>query len=387
MRRNAVPAALTLAVAASRLFPGAPLVDLSSGAPASGARLALPWAHLIMTPFSTLADALTCASLSQNLGFLAWLAAAYAAWRAARGPLGWRREGLFAAKAFGLLAAFLLWGVLWPRAAARLELDDAEFVRFDAHSHTDRSWDGRKGFDAEANRDWHRRTGFDAAFVTDHNLAPLPPSWRDGVALLGGSELTVHDTHILFLGSGVPLHLERAGPPAIRRLLSAGAPAAAIMSLPEYWRHHWGPDLEEFARWGAAGFELQSASPKALEFPAENARAVAELARARGLALVAGSDNHGYGSCACAWNAARLPGWRSLAPEALERELVAAIRQGATTPVARSRRPAAQGPALLLDAPLGVWSLLRSWSAAQCAAALAWLWAGPLFWALRPSRV
>lgn len=382
MRRPAAAAAgLSAVVLASRLLPAPPLVDVASGLPPEGFRLEPPLGHLLTTPFSCLADLLTFNSARQWWAWGAWLLLGY--WLLA--PRSRRGLLLYPAYLAGL-AAFLAWALLSGRPAARLRAADPDVLLIDFHSHTSFSWDGRRSFIPEANAAWHRDMGFSAGFITDHNRvdgalrarAASDASYRS----LAGSEVSLHDAHLVLLDARpVDNRLYNANLGGIRRFLAdARGRGPVILSLPEYWKHHW-DRLETLAGWGVSGIEVVNASPKALDLPPRKLAAVLELSRRRGLFVVGISDNHGWSRASFVWNAMRLPGHAALAPEALERAVRAGLARGrseAVRVIARTKRAPARGPMIALDPPLALWTMLRTLSAAQAAVLLAWAWG---FWA------
>ena len=413
-RRPFVLAAVaTLIVAAARFFPAPALLDAATGAPAEGFRLAVPLAHLLLTPFATLGDLAVCSSVPQALELLLFLFAL-------AGPFGWLalgrdrdelRQPLIALRVIGLWGALvwsvLAWGALWPRAPARIEADDQDLMAVDFHSHSSYSHDGRSWFTPAANLAWHRRAGFGAAFITDHNRVDGAREarrvgrvgWtpeRGGAAPLWGEELSLHDAHVLLLGAEAAVDNEDyRGMEGLERFLRASRGTLgglAVPSLPEYYEHHRGR-LETLADWGAAGFEIVAASPRGLTVPPAFRLQVADLCRRRGLFVTGGSDNHGYGSTSCVASFVRIPGWRTLEPAALEREVLAALGRGgfgAVRVIARAhalQQPEPGSVAVALETPRALWRAARAWSAAQALAAVLWAWALAAVCALAGKKV
>lgn len=395
----------TLLILASRLRPLAPLVDAATGLPFPEARLHLPPAHLLLTPFSAWADLITCNSLKEHIALLAFLLLGYGPFRWL--ALGHGRQEWNSPRAvlkslalyLGLCAAFIAWAVFGPRSPSRLVLQDPDLIAVDFHSHTSRSWDGRKSFTPERNAAWHQRTGFDGGFVTDHNTAAgsseaKSASLRDwslgrrGYASFEGEEVSLKDSHIVVLGQKRPIDsgLYAHGIEDVRRFLREAGPlygGLTVMSLPEYWKNHRGR-LEELADWGANGFEIVNGAPRGMDFPEEGRRRVVEICRRRNLFLAGASDNHGYGETACVWNVLRIPGWREMNPDLLQKAVTDALRRegfGAVRVIARNRLAPADSAMIWLDAPRALWVMLRAFTGAQALAALLWLWLLSLaFW-------
>jgi len=287
-----------------------------------------------------------------------------------------------AASFLAAIGAFLAWGALLPRPIPRLVAADSSFIIFDSHSHTARSHDGRKAFDAAANAAWHARAGFDAAFITDHNAFTA----RRAPRMLNGEELSLNGLHMVMLGndslvSNKPWDASFDSSLGLLRLLgrvpsSDSRRPYLIASLPEYWRNHWGPDIGRVIAAGAQGLEIWTTSPRAMDFPADKRREVIARAQSLGLALFGATDMHGLGYAATVWNVMSLPGWRSLDDSALTGQLLAQLRAspGAVRVVVMRRRIAPNRAAQILGTPLSVLTVLRAASQGHAIALLGWIW-------------
>ena len=175
MRRWRVPLILSLVVVLAQVFHTSPLIDVVTGSAPGDVRLAFPVLHILLAPLTLLADWLNGGSTADLYGFAGWAVILYVTARLAAGTDAQThrrtvREALHALAFLAAFGAFLAWGTLAPRPIPRLVASDSQLIIFDTHSHTERSHDGRKGFDAAANAAWHARAGFDAAFITDHNV-------------------------------------------------------------------------------------------------------------------------------------------------------------------------------------------------------------------------
>jgi hypothetical protein len=256
----------------------------------------------------------------------------------------------------------------------------------DVHSHTALSHDGRRGFGPGENARWHGRAGFDAAFITDHNVFGAAKSWRADAAgrrprLLDGEELSLSGLHLLVLGNaGVianrPYDASWDSTGVLIRQLHADA-LFLVASLPEYWEHHWGAQLGDLTAWGVDGFEIWTESPRAMDFPPADRRAVIARCRLENRPMFGATDMHGFGNSATVWNLVRLPGWRVPNDTALARALVARFRAGGATAnqVVALRRwlPEARiGSAF--SVPINLALLLRTASRPHALALLGWIW-------------
>jgi hypothetical protein len=410
-----LPLLLSACVALGQLLHLAPLTDAVAGATPADVRLAYPAAHVLLAPFTLLADWLNGSPARELKGFVAWALAVYGFRRlaarqgSASGALRRALRELGAGALFvGALTLYAAWGSLLPRPIPRLVAAGSDVLVFDLHSHTDASHDGRVGFDAAANAAWHARAGFDAAFVTDHNTAQAIRAWRGNgpgrAVLLPGIELSLSGLHLLALGTDreIPSAPSRgdwratgqlvralaagdtAAPPAGRDSpatrpsgVATSAPPFLVASLPEYWEHHWGADLDTLVAWGVHGLEVWTTSPKAMDFPPARRRETIARCRHDGLAMFAATDMHGLGYAASAWNVTRVRGWRRLEAGALGAVLVAKFRREgpAATEVVVLRRwlpeTAAQAT---IAVPLNLVLLLRTATPAHGAALLGWIW-------------
>lgn len=384
-------------VLAARLNPGPALVDAVTGAPLPGARLVFPLSHLALTPLSTAADLAVCSSVEQILSFLLFTAALGLPLRwgyLAHGADEWWGLGS-SSRAFGVWLACVLgfsaWAALVPRAAPKLVLADPDLIAVDFHSHSARSWDGRARFTPSRNIEFHEAAGFGAGFLTDHNTvagleearelsARRRRAGRSDYLSLDGQELSLEGAHVVVIGSAKPIDpAGYGGFDGLKRLLAQAWPVyggLALLSLPEYWRHH-DERLAELATSGAAGLEIFTSSPKALRFPEPARRRAVELCRSRGMFLAGATDNHGYGSSSCVWSLMRLPGWRGLDSGPRQDAVLARLRSDgfSAVTVARRARPAgAAGSDGWLDFPLAYWAAARAWTPAQSLVVLGWFW-------------
>lgn len=303
MRRYPIALALLVLVLVSALEPLPPLVDVVTGGAPTGADLVRPVAYTVLAPVSNVLDALTFLSLERARAFLVvWVVAlaGWGAWR--RGTPSQRvRRGLFGPLLVALSGAA---AVALPRPVPALVSSDAAVTVIDYHAHTAASHDGRPGWTAADLAVWHAAQGFQASYVTDHNVM-FAGQVEDPIRLLPGVEWSISGQHIVALGSAGAI--DRAvydrDPRALLGVFGTlhRQGALAILSLPEYWRDHWG-DLDDFIAAGADGVEIVNCAPKAIGFPSSLRARVLQLAAQHDLLVVGASDNHGWGKVTCVWN-------------------------------------------------------------------------------------
>jgi hypothetical protein len=129
---------------------------------------------------------------------------------------------------------------------------------------------------------------------------------------------------------------------------------------------------------GVVGIELSDGSPRGIEQSQRDRRRIIRLAASLHLALVAGSDNHGWGRTAVAWSVLHIPRWRTLGPDSLGMRIVARIRTArrhAVEVIAR-RSPDAAGSHVLLVATLPevAWNILLTMSPLERLTWITWTW-------------
>jgi hypothetical protein len=427
-----LPLLFSACVVLGQILRISPLVDVVADAPPLGVRVTYPLGHILCAPLTLLADWLNGSPARELKGCLVWMLVAFALARVALHgrraagpdrPQGWRlarREAVAGLLGVAFLALFVAWGALAARPIPRLVAADPDLLIFDAHSHTATSHDGRPGFDVAANAAWHARAGFDAAYVTDHNTAQAiraalaePPG---ASVALPGVELSLNGLHLLALGTSAEIRNApyRDSWDATGRLIRAlasgpspggttaptdttGSPWAPgqpvpggapflVASLPEYWQHHWGPDIGALIRWGVRGFEIWTTAPRAMDFPETLRREVITRCRLEGLAVFAATDMHGYGYSASAWNVTRVVGWRRLGATELSAVLVAKFRRegfDANRVVVLQRWIPETPVQAAVAVPLNLVLILRSATPAHAASLLGWIWIVTLLSGLR----
>ena len=357
------PVALVVLIIVALAVPVAsPVVSIVTGRPVPGVTLAHPVTYLLLAPLCGVLDALTALSVSQHVAFLAFALSLFVIWRLFRLWRPTRRRGLLLTGLIelGMLALFLgtlvgvyAVGVLVARPMARLHVEDPDVVVVDFHSHTLSSHDGRKSFTAERNRAWHRAAGFDVAYVTDHDStrAALDAEKRnprragDGTVLLAGREVVYRDMHVTTIGIFDPRTRtstsQPCGPwPVVVGTIPANLSRVPLAECPD----HGG---------GLSAIELLDGAPKGLEVGDRQRDRILAIADSLDLAIVASSDNHGWGSTAVGWSLMRISGWRDMTPEQLNDAIVRTIRTEGrhAVEVVGLRRPR--------DVPEGLWATVQ----------------------------
>jgi hypothetical protein len=413
-RLRALPIGLltvVVLIAVSALFTRDPLQDAATSGPVTEAWLRLPTGYLLLAPVSNILDTLTLLSLRQHIALLVTIVVCYAIWwwtvgRALLGVVTPGRRVLREAARIGVgLVVFIAVyaGVaIMPRPMAALEVS-ADILVVDFHSHTKFSHDGRPDWTPEDVRAWHRNAGFDVAYITDHRTfegardgwANNPSPVGGGTVLLPGIEVSWRGEHVNVLDAdrmyrGLLSETLRDVDESALKMSSTlpNSEPVLIETMPG--------DLSKVvaaAGNGTAGIraiEVVDGAPKGLGQTRRERARIVHLADSANIALVAGSDNHGWGHTAAGWTLMFVPGWRSATPELLTSGLSRILRsgrRGATRVVERYVADTETGVALPLTVPLVAWGMLRTLSSDERIVWLAWTIALYLLWRLKRRRI
>jgi hypothetical protein len=366
--------------------------DAVSLEPVAEARLQLSAAYLSIAPISNVLDTLTLLTVGQHIAIVLWIIAAFGIWRvlrARRRPVRLRTEVLAAACLVVAIALTYVVGALMPRPMAQLTVSDATVIVVDFHSHTMYSHDGRPGWTEEDVRNWHRAAGYDVAYITDHatfegaerGIASNPGLAGEGTTILQGLEVVYRGEHVNILSAGRRYRglttpdlkdmdvqsLQLAG------FLRATAPVL-VETVPARLRQV--PARTNDAP-GVDAIEIVDGSPRGLAEDRRDRQQIVHIADSLNLALVAGSDNHGWGHTAPGWTLLRVPGWRGMRTDSLSRRLEDVLRGGrrqAARTVERRVAAATNPVSVGFAAPLVAWRMLTTLSADERVMWLIWVW-------------
>jgi hypothetical protein len=129
---------------------------------------------------------------------------------------------------------------------------------------------------------------------------------------------------------------------------------------------------------GVRAIEIVDGAPRGLTQTRGDRSRIVRLADSLDLALVAGSNNHGWGRTAPGWTLLRIDNWRSAAPDQLAQAIETTLRggRGATRVVERRVAEAGRNPLLLaLTVPAVGWRMLTTLSGDQRVMWVVWAWA------------
>lgn len=404
-RLLAIAAAVSLAVVIAGWFPVAPVRDAATLQDVPEVSLVRPTAYVDFAPFSDVLDTITLLSERQHIAVLLGLAAVWALWRFARpGGMrqGWRGNlGSFAALVTSITVVYAAAAFL-PRPVAHLASLDPDVLRIDFHSHTQASKDARRSFSIESNRAWHHAGGYDVAYVTDHDtfagaeqgLANDPPTGNDGTVLLPGIEVSWQGEHVGVLGDeqisrcvlSANLHDMDPQDPVPASCRSVRAPFVV-------WNHPRDPQLAKlpFANGTVRAIEVANGALHGMDLIRTKRQQIVALAQQHGLALLSGTDIHGWGAAAPNWTLLRLEGWRRFDRDELAARIEQALRVGgfrATRVVERATAdPGTSATALSLSVVLVPWRMLTALSMDERKMWLLWTWGiAIVVWQVRRRR-
>jgi hypothetical protein len=288
------------------------------------------------------------------------------------------------------VAAVYVVGALVPRPMAALAIGDLEVVAVDVHTHTGYSHDGRAGWGAEEVRGWHAAAGYDVAYVSDHRsyqgaeegVAGNPTVAAQGAVLLSALEAVYRGERVNILSAGrvyrgvtTPnLWDVDTSALALASLVTGREPVLAQTfpgRLDRVTPAH-GPGTA-----GVRALEIVDGAPRGLTQTRRDRSRIVRLADSLDLALVAGSNNHGWGRTAPGWTLMRIDNWRAATPDQLARAIETTLRggRGATRVVERHVADAGYNPILLaLTVPAVTWRMLTTLSSDQRVMWVVWVW-------------
>jgi hypothetical protein len=397
LRRAILPAAASALLLLSGFFARSPIFDAVTLTQVPGISLRhSPW-YSAVAPLSNIFDGLTLLSLPQvfsAFGFVCVIAAVLRARStslrksSALPPYRGRDHLRFGANVIGAIIAVSGLALLMPRPTSALRTTGDELT-IDFHSHTSASHDGRPAFTPEANREWHRKTGFDVAYISDHHtfagaLAGMQANPRvagEGTILLPALEYRDADEHVIALGldpaTTNPERREWHPMYASENTSYLSAPALLILSLPGDVTTV--PADEEIGVARLGGIEISDGSPRGIEQAADDRDEIVAMARRRNLAILSGSDNHGWGHTAAAWSVMRIPGWRQMSPIRLDAAIRTALftMRGAAVQVISRRAPVGNSVlSIALTGPELGWEIVSDIGWPERFAWVGWIWAG-----------
>ncbi len=352
-----------------------PILNAETGRAAATAVLVHSAAYTMLAPICNLLDALTVLSLRQHYAVLATVVAIVFAWRVARAfSRGTTvvRELRAAGWTLGGIVIVYGGGAIIPRPMSAIAMRDSNDVVVDFHSHTNFSWDARQWFSTKRNRDWHAAAGFDVAYVSDHKTlegAKLAQSHNplragDGTTLLPALEARDQYEHVIAIGIDTSFVFDPKGdwhdPARDTSLAITAAAPMLILTIPGSITRLPPNEINGYARLYA--IELSDGAPKGIGVYQQQRADVIRFADSLNLAVVAGSDNHGWGRTAAGWSVMQIPGWSMMnTPQldsAIQRVIRIQRRHAVRVYIRDSPDPGTSVVATAFTVPLVIWRVL-----------------------------
>jgi len=386
------PIGITVALLVTALFAADPIRDAATLGPIGEGRLDLPAAYVAIAPISSILDTLTLLTVGQHIALVLWAIGIFAAVRVGRARRGTtvRREVIAAIAFLAALVVTYAAAAVLPRPMAQLVTSDETVLAVDFHSHTKASHDGRPDWTDEDVRAWHRAAGFDAVYITDHRsfdgaergIASNPPFAGQGTMVLQGIEAFFNGEHVNVLSAGrrykglLTPDLKDIDPQSLMlaSMLAKTAPVT-IETVPANLNKV--PALTDKGIPGVMAIEIVDGSPRGLSQTRRDRARIVHIADSLNLALVTGSDNHGWGRAAPGWTLFRIPGWRGMRTDSLSEILELVLRQGrreATRPVERVVAGGQNPASLVFAGPVIAWRMLSTLAPDERVMWLVWTW-------------
>ena len=375
-----------------------PVRDAATGGAISEATLRRSGGYLLLAPISAVLDTITLLSVRQHIALVLTLVLGWALWwwwRRRTGDLAVppaRRAVLLAARV-GIALAVLLGvyavALLVPRPMAALETAGPNILTIDFHAHTKYSHDGRWNWNAEDVRAWHRKAGFDVAYISDHRTfegaregwANNPSQSGEETVLLPAIEAVWKGEHVNVLDADrmyrgiLDAALRDVDSDALRLAsLVSGNEPVLIETIPG--------DLSKVQTAKGSGtpgvraIEVIDGSPRGLTQSRLDRARIVHIADSANIALVAGSDHHGWGHAATAWTMLLIPGWRGATPEEVSRAISATLRNNgrpATKVVERYVANTDDAALVPFTVPIVTWGMFRTLGSDERIVWFAWV--------------
>jgi len=409
------PSGLAVAIIALLALSAAwaidPIRDAATGGSVPQATLDRSAGYLLLAPISAILDTITLLSVRQHVALVVTLVLGWAIWwwwsRRSTDlaiPPGRRTVRIVARVGIALVGLIGLYAiaVMVPRPMAALRTEGPAILAIDFHAHTRHSHDGRWNWEAEDVRRWHRKAGFDVAYISDHRtFEGAREGWANNPTQAGTETLLLPAIEAVWQGEHVNIldadrmyrgildaPLRDIDTEALRLAsLVPGNEPVLIQTIPG--------DLSKVVSakgHGTAGvraIELIDGSPRGLAQGRQQRARILDIADSANLALVAGSDHHGWGHAASGWTLMILSNWRAAPPEEVSRAIAATLRAGGrgSTKVVERYVANTDQPALVpFTVPLVLWGMLRTLSVDERIVWFAWVAALLLLWGVRGMR-
>jgi len=375
-----------------------PIRDAATGGAVPEATLARSAGYLLLAPVSAILDTVTLLTVRQHVALVLTLVLGWALWwwlsrRGVDLSVEPKRRAVRLAARIGIALALLVGlyavAILVPRPMAALETTRPDVLAVDFHAHTKYSHDGRWNWEVEDVRTWHRKAGFDVAYISDHRTfegaregwANNPEQSGERTILLPAIEAVWQGEHVNILDADrmyrgiLDPALRDVDTEALRLAsLVPGNEPVLIETIPGNLSKVVAAKGQSTA--GVRAIEIVDGAPRGLAQSRQERARILDIADSANLALVAGSDHHGWGHAASGWTLLVLPGWRGAPPAEVSRAITVTLRgggRGATRVVERYIADTDGGLALPLTVPLVAWGMLRTLGVDERVVWIAWI--------------
>jgi hypothetical protein len=367
--------------------------------------------YLLIAPVSAILDTITLLTVRQHVALVVTLALVWGAWwwytrRERDLAVSPKRRAVLVAARIGVALATIVGvyvvALLVPRPMAALQKDSLAILAVDFHAHTKYSHDGRWNWEAEDVRRWHRKAGFDVAYISDHrSFDGAREGWANNPTQSGTETLLLPAIEAVWQGEHVNvLDADRMYrgilDAALRDVDTEALTLASLVPGNEPVLIETIPGnlskVSPAKGRGTAGvraIEVVDGAPRGLAQSRQQRARILDIADSANIALVAGSDHHGWGHTASAWTLLILPGWRAVAPEEVSRAISATLRtggRGATKVVERYVADTDDPVLVPFTVPLVAWGMLRTLSVDERVIWFAWIAALVLLARVRAMR-
>ena len=389
---------ITILVLLGALASAPAVHNAVTGATVSEVELSFSSSYIALSPLFDMLDALTLLSARDHVAVLLWAIALFAVWRVMRKrapsapAVGRARKEAGVATLFVLtiLIVYIVAAVA-PRPMAQLTVHPEDVLAIDVHSHTQYSHDGRPGWTPEDLRAWHRDAGYDVAYISDHRtfegiergIANNPLQAGQGTVLLPALEVVWRGEHVVMLNAG--WRYKGLTDAALRDIdeqaltLASTIPKTEPVLIETFpgsldnMRPAHGPGTA-----GVRAIEIIDGDPRGLGQTRRERARIVRAADSLDLAMVAASNNHGWGHTAPGWTLLRIPGWRGMGEDSLSTRIDRVLREGGKQSTRVVERAGGTGDgfvALVLALPVVVWRLMSTLTPPQRVMWLVWTWA------------
>jgi hypothetical protein len=127
---------------------------------------------------------------------------------------------------------------------------------------------------------------------------------------------------------------------------------------------------------GITAIEIIDGSPRGLSQSRRDRQQIVNMADSLNLAVVSGSDNHGWGYAAAGWTLLRVPGWRGMRTDSLSSRIEQVLHFGRRRGTRVVERVVAGSGffGLVLAGPAIAWRMFTTLSSDERVAWLIWVW-------------